>query len=157
MPKRIFLVHPTPLAVAPVDEAFKTLWPQAQVLNLLDESLYADVGANGELTPALYARVANLFRHCEETAGTSQFGLPRLPDDHLPGILPRAALERFWPEARLFLALAEPLTWPLHMAHAAHKLMLAMKGSITPDLALKIVMEAAVPMSRVDPTTVPNN
>jgi len=101
--------------------------------------------------------ITNLFRHCEETAGTSQFGLPRLPDDHLPGILPRAALERFWPEARLFLALAEPLTWPLHMAHAAHKLMLAMKGSITPDLALKIVMEAAVPMSRVDPTTVPNN
>ena len=65
MPKRIFLVHPTPLAMPPVDEAFKTLWPQAQVLNLLDESLYADVGANGELTPALYARVANLFRHCE--------------------------------------------------------------------------------------------
>ena len=65
MAKRIFLVHPTPLALPPVDEAFKTLWPQAQVLNLLDESLYADVGANGELTPALYARVANLFRHCE--------------------------------------------------------------------------------------------
>jgi hypothetical protein len=65
MPKRIFLVHPTPLALPPVDEAFKTLWPQAQVLNLLDESLYADVGANGELTPALYARVANLFRHSE--------------------------------------------------------------------------------------------
>ena len=48
MPKRIFLVHPTPLALPPVDEAFKKLWPQAQVLNLLDESLYADVGANGE-------------------------------------------------------------------------------------------------------------
>jgi hypothetical protein len=50
MPKRIFLVHPTPLAMPPVDEAFKTLWREAQVLNLLDESLYADVGANGELT-----------------------------------------------------------------------------------------------------------
>lgn len=65
MSKRIFLVHPTPLAMPPVDEAFKTLWREAQVLNLLDESLYADVGANGELTPSLYARVANLFRHCE--------------------------------------------------------------------------------------------
>ena len=88
--------------------------------------------------------IPNLLRHCEATAGTSQFGLPRLPDDHLPSILPR-------------LALAEPLTWPLHMANAAQKLMLAMKGSIAPDLAVKIVMEAAVPMSRVDPTTVPNN
>jgi hypothetical protein len=65
MPKRIFLVHPTPLAMPPVDAAFKTLWPQAQILNLLDESLYADVGPNGECTPALYARLASLLRHCE--------------------------------------------------------------------------------------------
>ena len=65
MTKRIFLVHPTPLALPPVDEAFKTLWREAQIINLLDESLYADVGANGELTPSLYERVANLFRHCE--------------------------------------------------------------------------------------------
>lgn len=111
------------------------------------------LAAGGEHLPD----IGNLLRHCEATAGTSQFGLPRLPDDHLPSILPRAALQRFWPEARLLLALAEPLTWPLHMAHAAQKLMLQMKGSIAPDLAVKIVMEAAVPMSRVDPTTVPNN
>ena len=65
MPKRIVLVHPTPLALPPVDEAFKTLWPQAQVLNLLDETLYADVGPNGETTPALMARVANLLRHAQ--------------------------------------------------------------------------------------------
>jgi hypothetical protein len=101
--------------------------------------------------------MASLFRHCEATAGTSQFGLPRLPDDHLPGVLPRIALDRYWPGARLLLALAEPLSWPLHMANAAQKLMQAMKGAISPDLAVKIVMEAAVPMSRVDPTTVPNN
>jgi hypothetical protein len=30
MSKRVFLVHPTPLAMAPIDQAFKTLWPQAQ-------------------------------------------------------------------------------------------------------------------------------
>jgi hypothetical protein len=101
--------------------------------------------------------MGNLLRHCAATAGTSAFGLPRLPDDHLPSILPRAALERFWPGARLLLALAEPLHWPLHMASAAQKLMQAMKGSIPPDLAVRIVMEAAVPMSRVDPATVPNN
>src|SRR5262245_66254703 len=65
MAKRIFLVHPTPLALPPVDEAFKALWREAQIVNLLDESLYADVGPNGELTPGLIARVANLFRHCE--------------------------------------------------------------------------------------------
>jgi hypothetical protein len=101
--------------------------------------------------------VPDLLRHSAATAGTSAFGLPRLPDDHLPSILPRAAVERFWPGARLLLSLSDPLQWPLLMAHAAQKLMLAMKGSIAPDLAVKIVMEAAVPMSRVDPATVPND
>jgi Asp/Glu/hydantoin racemase len=69
MPKRIFLVHPTPLAMPPIDEAFKALWRDAQIVNLLDESLYADVGANGELTPALVARLVNLFKHCELSGG----------------------------------------------------------------------------------------
>lgn len=65
MRKRIFLVHPTSLAMPPVDEAFKTLWPEAQTLNLLDESLYADLAADGHLPPSLYERVARLLRHCE--------------------------------------------------------------------------------------------
>jgi hypothetical protein len=111
------------------------------------------LAAGGDHLPDM----GNLLRHCAATVGTSAFGLPRLPDDHLPSIMPRPALEQFWPGARLLLALAEPLHWPLHMANAAQKLMLAMKGSIASDLAVRIVMEAAVPMSRVDPTTVPNN
>jgi len=49
----------------PVDEAFRTLWPQAQVLNVLDESLYSDIPQDGTLAPAIYARLANLLRHCE--------------------------------------------------------------------------------------------
>jgi Asp/Glu/hydantoin racemase len=67
MPRRIFLVHPTPLVLAPIDEAFKTLWPQAQTLNLLDESLYADIPQDGALSDAIYARVATLLRHCEQS------------------------------------------------------------------------------------------
>ena len=65
MPKRVFLVHPTPLAMAPIDEAFKTLWPQAQTINVLDESLYTDIPLDGTLAPAIYDRVASLLRHCE--------------------------------------------------------------------------------------------
>jgi len=65
MSKRIFLVHPTPLAMPPIDDAFKTLWPEAQTLNLLDESLYADIPADGTLSASIYERVAALLRHCE--------------------------------------------------------------------------------------------
>jgi Asp/Glu/hydantoin racemase len=67
MPKRIFLVHPTPLAMPAIDAAFKTLWPEAQTLNVLDESLYADLPQDGALSAAIYARVGSLLVHCEQS------------------------------------------------------------------------------------------
>src|SRR5258708_2748647 len=66
MPRRIFLVHPYFPTMAPIDAAFKAAWPQAQTVNLLDESLYADVPADGTLSPSLYESVATLLRHCEK-------------------------------------------------------------------------------------------
>jgi Asp/Glu/hydantoin racemase len=64
MTKRIFLVHPTLLAMPPVDQAFKALWPEAKILNVLDESLYNDIPHDGKLAPEIYTRLSNLFRHC---------------------------------------------------------------------------------------------
>jgi Asp/Glu/hydantoin racemase len=65
MTKRICLVHPTLLAMPPVDAAFKTLWPEATILNVLDETLYNDIPQDGTLAPEIFTRLANLFRHCE--------------------------------------------------------------------------------------------
>jgi Asp/Glu/hydantoin racemase len=65
MPKRIFLVHPTMLAMPPVDQAFKTLWPDATTINVLDESLYNDIPPDGKLAPEIFTRLTSLFRHCE--------------------------------------------------------------------------------------------
>jgi len=101
--------------------------------------------------------MASVVRHCNATMGTPQFGLPRLPDEHLPSMAPRTALYQLWRGARLFLALSDPAIWPQHMAQVTHRLMHATRDALPADLALKIVMEAAVPMSRVDPTTVPND
>ncbi len=102
-----------------------------------------------------------IFKHCAETVGTGSFGLPRLPDGHLPTILPRDAVNRYWPEARRILAGrgadADPMTWALDVAVAAQQLMLGMKDRIDPLLAAQAVMEAAVPMSRIDPMTVPKD
>jgi Asp/Glu/hydantoin racemase len=64
MPKRIFLVHAYRHSMAPIDAAFRTGWPQAQTVNLLDESFYADVPPDGAISPALSARVASILRHC---------------------------------------------------------------------------------------------
>lgn len=97
-----------------------------------------------------------IFKHCAETVGTAQFGVPRLPDEHTPAMLPRDALVRFWPQVSKMLRVgSDPLTCAVDVATAAEQLMLSMKGEIDPALAARIFMEAAIPMSKIDPMTVP--
>jgi hypothetical protein len=99
--------------------------------------------------------VTDMIKHCAATAGHEEFGIPRVPDAHMPELLPREALSRFWPAARRKLASTEPMSWPLHLAMAARVLIVDLKGAIRPDIAVGIVMEAAVSMSKIDPVTLP--
>jgi hypothetical protein len=46
---RIALIHATPLAMDPVGNAFELLWPEALRMNLLDDSLSADLALAGSL------------------------------------------------------------------------------------------------------------
>lgn len=64
MKPRIFLLHAYRYSVAPCEEAFQRLWPEAEAVRLLDESLYADAGADGSLPANIGARLSSLFRHC---------------------------------------------------------------------------------------------
>ena len=64
MNPRIFLLHAYRFSMAPCEEAFARLWPQAEAVRLLDESLYADAGADGTLPANISARLSGLFRHC---------------------------------------------------------------------------------------------
>jgi hypothetical protein len=65
-PPRIALIHATPLAIAPVNEAFARLWPAAERMNLLDDSLSADRAAAGALTDAMIDRFRALAGYCVE-------------------------------------------------------------------------------------------
>lgn len=97
-----------------------------------------------------------MFKYCAETVGSPQFGVPNLPEDHTPSMLPRDALSRFWPQVLKLLRVgSDPLTCAVDVATAAEQLMLSMKDEIDPSLAARIIMEAAIPMSKVDPLTVP--
>lgn len=60
---RIALIHATPLAIEPIVAAFGRLWPEARTTNLLDDSLSADLAAEGRLTDAMIERFLTLGRY----------------------------------------------------------------------------------------------
>lgn len=59
---RIALVHAGAVSIPPIELAFRQLWPEAQIMNLLDDSLFSDRGA-GNLPPAMTERFVMLGRY----------------------------------------------------------------------------------------------
>jgi Asp/Glu/Hydantoin racemase len=57
---RIVLVHAVQVAMEPIEEAFRSAWPQAQLVHLLDDSLSPDRAAQTDLSPAMSQRIALL-------------------------------------------------------------------------------------------------
>ncbi|ATG73768.1 arylsulfatase [Zobellella denitrificans] len=62
---RIFLIHATPVAVEPINQAFARLWPEAELANLLEDALSRDLAAEGRLTAALRGRFLELARYAD--------------------------------------------------------------------------------------------
>ena len=53
------------VAIDPVVDAFRQLWPAARVTNLLEDSLAPDLAAAGSITPEITERFVNLARYSE--------------------------------------------------------------------------------------------
>lgn len=66
MSQRIVLLHATPVAVEPVQDAFRRLWPEAEIVNLLDDGLTIDRDKSAELSPELSARFVRLGQYGAE-------------------------------------------------------------------------------------------
>lgn len=64
---RVVLVHALRESQVPAWEAFAANWPEARIVNLLDDSLSADVAADGGLTPAMVERFLTLGRYAQGT------------------------------------------------------------------------------------------
>ena len=61
MAPRIALIHATPVSMRPSKQAFDRLWPEADTVNLLDDSLSLDLSrAAGTLNRAIIERIADL-------------------------------------------------------------------------------------------------
>jgi aspartate/glutamate racemase len=60
---RIALIHATPVAVDPIKEAFAADWPDAEPVNILDDSLSLDRAAAGSISDELNDRIVDLARY----------------------------------------------------------------------------------------------
>jgi Asp/Glu/hydantoin racemase len=64
---RITLVHALKHSIVPIEASFAKLWPEAALMNLLDDSLSADLARDGGLTDAMTERFLKLGRYAAGT------------------------------------------------------------------------------------------
>lgn len=64
---RVALIHATPLAIQPIQDAFARHWPQARRMNLLDDSLSSDRAQTPTLTQGMVQRFVDLARYAQDT------------------------------------------------------------------------------------------
>src|SRR6195256_2147767 len=64
---RIALIHALKHSIAPIESSFARLWPDAVLMNLLDDSLSADLARDGRLTEAMTGRFLSISRYAAST------------------------------------------------------------------------------------------
>ena len=64
---RITLIHALKHSIVPIEASFARLWPEARLMNLLDDSLSADLARDGGLTDAMTERFLKLGRYAAGT------------------------------------------------------------------------------------------
>lgn len=93
-----------------------------------------------------------IFKHAAESIGTKDFGVPRLPEGNPVQDLPGNYLKRLWPQ---FSPMVErfcpnPEHWPILWGLAIQELFAQTKDVLDPCLSLRVIMESAIPMSKVN-------
>lgn len=96
--------------------------------------------------------INSIFTHVTETVGTDAFGLPRLPEGRVTSDIPINYLKTLWPilfpTVKMFCK--QPTEWPFLYGIAIQEALDAGKEVLPQAVALVIIMESAIPMSKVD-------
>src|SRR3954469_20483782 len=64
---RIALIHALRHSPPPIEASFARLWPEATLMNLLDDSLSADLARDGRLNDTMTERFLSLGRYAAGT------------------------------------------------------------------------------------------
>ena len=96
--------------------------------------------------------VHETFSYIASVVGTSRFGLPRVTEEHRPCSTPLEFVTTLWPALlpKVKLICPDPELWPLLFGLAVQKAMEDGKLVIDPAMAMKLAMEAAIAMSKID-------
>jgi hypothetical protein len=98
--------------------------------------------------------IGELVTRIAGSVGTESFGQPRLPPSVDLPELPRAALTKTWGNAAILLREHRPAEWLALFGAAAYNMINANREFLAPPIAVRILLEAAAPTSKLDPTTV---
>jgi hypothetical protein len=97
--------------------------------------------------------LASIFKHVAATVGTPAFGIPRYGGGHGAADLPATYVRTLWPALLPILRKLtdDPALWPQAYSFAIQDAIRSVEPALAPQVALSIVMESAVPMSKLDP------
>lgn len=114
-------------------------------------SLWSFIGGTLQSEGIALIDVLEIVKYTTETVGQSVFGQPRLPENIQIRFQPQECLQLWSPfkEQILEALQIEPKKWIIVYAITIQNLMNEAKSVLSPEIAAKIVMECAVPMSKL--------
>lgn len=61
---KLYLIHAADVSIPPVVASFRANWPEAKVVNLLEDALMTDLADEGKLTDAMIGRFVHIGHYC---------------------------------------------------------------------------------------------
>lgn len=97
--------------------------------------------------------VQAIFRHVASSVGDEAFGAPNLPAEHMPAAAPIELLRALWPRLLPIVDkfCESPVERPLLFGFCGQEVLQLGKEVIAPGMAARVIMECAVPMSKISP------
>jgi len=138
----------------------------------VDYHLFGILAAAAVQSGAKYKELPDclpMFARAARTIGTPEYGILHPPKPLSPHFTPREALNEFWPHVKFILERSDghgsvepakghnvkPEYWPLVTALVARQFLLWAKDTVDPRVAVALIMESAIAMSKIDPEKVP--
>jgi len=102
----------------------------------------------------IFPDLHEIFKRVSGAVGNADFGTPRFPAGHSSRDIPLNYVRAMWPVLLPIIQkfCPDPEHWSILLSLSIQEAIAAGKAVIEPDIALVLVMEAAVPMSKVDIT-----